>query len=159
MHIDVLPRELLLFVRQVGRKLTLAVICFVLSMASSVADERIKDGCVIGESAIVHGRSESQAVADMRRYAQLYVSNFQRYRKTERSVRAQINALLELEQWTQADIVMFTKQQRELLYLSIGMQLATGRITADELSGYAGSVRQRIADIEIELGCDLMPAS
>jgi len=137
----------------------LVVACFALAMIAAVADERIKDGCVIGESAMAHGRSEPQAIADIQRYGQLYVSNFQRYRKTERSVRAQINALLELEQWTQADIVMFTKQQRELLYLSIGMQLANGRITADELPEYARSVRQRVADIEIELGCDLMLGS
>jgi len=130
-----------------------------LTMPAAFADERIKGGCVIGESAMTHGRSDSQAVADIRSYAQMYVSNFQKYRNTERSVRAAINELLELEQWTQADIVVFTKQQRSLLYLSVGKQLATGRITADELPGYARTIRERITDIEVELGCDILPGS
>jgi hypothetical protein len=87
----------------------------------------------------------------------LYVGNFQKFRKTERSVRAEINDLLDLEQWTQADIIAFTRQQRELLYLSIGGQLATGRLTSDELAEYARTIRQKITDIEIELGCDILP--
>jgi hypothetical protein len=126
----------------------------VMVMPPALADERIKGGCVIGESAMVHGRSDPQAVADMRSYAQMYVGNFQKFRNSERSVRAAINELLGLEQWTQADIVAFTKQQRGLLYMSVGKQLATGRITADELPGYARTIRERITDIEVELGCD-----
>lgn len=131
----------------------------VLTMSAVFGDEHIKGGCIIGESAVAHGRPDPQAVADIRRYAQLYVSNFQKYRKTERSVRAAINELLELEQWTQADIVAFTKQQRELLYLSVGMQLATGRVTTDELAEYARTIRQKITDIEVELGCDILSGS
>jgi len=126
-------------------------------MPFAFADERIEGGCVIGESAMAHGRSDSQAVADIRSYAQLYVSNFQKFRKTERSVRAAINELLELEQWTQTDIVAFTNRQRELLYLSVGSQLATGRIMTDELPEYARTIRERITDIEVELGCDILP--
>jgi len=137
------------------------LLCLWLAMTLPAAfgDERIKGGCVVGESAMAHGRSDAEAVTDMRRYAQLYVSSFQKYRKTERSIRAGINELLELEQWTQADIVAFTKYQRELLYLSVGMQLATGRTTADELPEYARTVRQRITDIEIELNCDILADS
>ena len=126
---------------------------------NAFAEGHIRGGCVIGESAIAHGRTDPEAVADIRRYAQLYASNFQRFRKTERSIRKEINELLELEQWAQADIISFTKQQRELLYLSVGAQLATGRITADELPGYAGTIRQKITDIEIGLGCDVLPGS
>jgi len=131
----------------------------VMTLPTAIADDRIKGGCVVGESAIVHGRSDAEAVTDMRRYAQLYVSSFQKYRKTERSVRAGINELLELEQWTQANIVAFTKYQRELLYLSIGMQLATGRVTADELPEFARTIRQKITDIELELNCDIVSGS
>ena len=129
----------------------------VMAMPAVLADERIKGGCTIGASDAAHGRSDPQAAMDMQRYANLYVSSFQKYRKTERTVRLGINKLLELEQWTQTDIVAFTKQQRELLYLSVGMRLATGRTTADELPGYASTIRNRITDIEVELGCD-MPA-
>ena len=129
----------------------------VTSMPVALADEHIKGGCVIGASDAAHGRSDPEAIADMQRYAQLYVSSFQKYRKTERTVRLGINELLELEQWTQADIIVFTKRQRELLYLSVGMRLATGRTTADELPNYASTIRNRITDIEVELGCD-MPA-
>jgi len=130
---------------------------FVISMPAALADEHIKGGCTIGASDAAHGRSDPEAVMDMQRFANLYVSSFQKYRKTERTVRLRINELLALEQWTQADIVTFTKQQRELLYLSVGMRLANGRTTADELPGYASEIRKRITDIEIELGCD-MPA-
>lgn len=138
-----------------------ALLCawLLLVMSNTFADGHIRGGCVIGESAIAHGRTDPEAVTDIRRYAQLYAGNFQKFRKTERGIRAAINKLLELEQWTQADIISFTKQQRELLYLSIGSQLATGRITVDELPGYAGSIRQKITDIEIELGCDVLPGS
>jgi len=132
---------------------------FVMVNQTVLGNEHIKGGCVIGESAIEHGRTDSEAVADMQRYAQQYVSSFQKFRKAERSLRAAISELLELEQWTQADIVAFTKQQRELLYLSVGMQLATGRVTADELPEYARTIRQKITDIEVELGCDILPRS
>ena len=139
--------------------LNLSCVWLVLVMSNAIADGHISGGCVIGESAVAHGRTDPEAVTDIRRYAQLYTVNFQKFRKTERGIRAAINELLELEQWTQADIISFTKQQRELLYLSIGSQLATGRITVDELPGYAGSIRQKITDIEIELGCDVLPGS
>jgi hypothetical protein len=128
-------------------------------MPAALANERIEGGCIIGESAMAHGRTIPQAVADMEKNAQLYARSFQQFRNSERRVRKQINELLVLELWTQADIITFTKRQRELLYLSVGKQLATGRITADELPEYARTIRQRITDIEIELGCDLLPNS
>jgi len=159
MRIDVSPGELLMSTGQQWCRSILLFVCCVQVMTGALADERIDGDCIVGESAIAHGRPDPQAVADIQSYAQLYVSNFQKYRKTERNVREQINALLKLEQWTQDDIVSFTKQQRELLYLSVGKQLATGRITADELPAYASTIRQRITDIEVELDCDLLPDS
>ncbi len=138
---------------------TLLFVWLVMAMPAAFADERIKGRCIVGESAIAHGRSNAQAVEDMRGFARLYVSNFQKYRKAERGVRAAINELLELEQWTQTDIIAFTKQQRELLYLSVGSQLANGRVMADELPEIARTIRQKITDIELELGCDLLPGS
>jgi hypothetical protein len=132
-------------------------LALILVMLVVLADGHIKGGCVIGESAAAHGRTDQEAVTDIRRYAQLYAGNFQKFRKTERGIRASINALLELEQWTQADIISFTRQQRELLYLSIGSQIATGRMTTDELPGYASAIRQKITDIEIEFGCEVLP--
>ena len=140
------------------------LICLWLVMAApaafaAIGAGHILGGCTIGASDAAHGLSDSQAVAEIRQYANLYVSNFQKFRKTERAMRKDINKLIELEQWTQADIVSFTKQQRELLYLSIGMEVANGRITVDELPKYARTIRQKITDIEIELGCDVLPNS
>ena len=151
--------RVLRFMRQPWILSILFCLWLVMAMPAAFGDERIKGGCIVGESAIAHGRSDAEAVTDMRRYAQLYVNSFQKYRKTERSIREGINELLELEQWTQADIVAFTKNQRELLYLSVGMQLATGRTTADELPEYARTIRQRITEIEIELNCDILSGS
>jgi hypothetical protein len=132
---------------------------FLMAMPVVFADGNVKGTCIVGESAVAHGRTDPQAVDDIRRYANMYVSNFQKFRKTERSIRAAINELLELKQWTQVDIISFTKQQRELLYLSVGSQLATGRIMDYELPGYAGTIRQKITDIEIELGCEVLPGA
>ena len=128
-----------------------------MTMPGAFGEGHVRGGCTVGESAIAHGRPDADAVADIRRQAQLYVTNFQKFRKSEFALREAINELLELEQWTQADIIAFTKEQRELLYLSVGRQLATGRITTDELPEYARTIRQRITDIEVELGCDVLP--
>jgi len=130
----------------------------VMTMINVHGNEHIKGGCILGESEFAHGRTDSQVVVDIRRYAKMYVDNFQKYRNIERIIREGINALLELDQWTQADIVEFTKQQRELLYLSVGKQLATGRVTADVLPAYARTIRKKISDIEVELGCEVLPS-
>lgn len=169
MRNDVSPGAWLRPIRWQWHRPVLLFVCFVLAMPAvlvneimakeNTAKENIIGGCSIGESALAHGRSDPQAVADIQQYARMYVGNFQKYRNTERRVRAQINELLELEQWTQADIITFTRRQRELLYMSVGKQLATGRITDDELPAFARTIRQRIADIEVELGCDLWPDS
>ncbi len=126
-------------------------------MPGAFGEAHVRGGCTIGESSIAHGRPDQDAVDEIRRNAQLYVTNFQKFRKSEFALREAINELLELEQWTQADIVVFTREQRELLYLSVGRQLATGRITTDELPEYVRTIRQRITDIEVELGCDVLP--
>jgi len=139
-------------------RLILTVLCFVMVLPAANGNEHIKGGCLVGESALAHGRTDAQAVADMRQYAQLYVKNFRKFREAERDLRSAIRELIELDQWTQADIVEFTRQQRELLYLSVGRQLATGRTTAGELPGYARTIRQKITDIEVGLDCDLLPA-
>lgn len=128
-----------------------------MTMPGAFGEGHVRGGCTIGESSIAHGRPDQDAVAEIRRNAQLYVTNFQKFRKSEFALREAINELLELEQWTQADIVVFTREQRELLYLSVGRQLATGRITTDELPEYVRTIRQRITDIEVELGCDVLP--
>ena len=128
-----------------------------MAMPGAFGEGHVRGGCTVGESAVAHGRPDADAVTDIRRQAQLYVTNFQKFRKSEFALREAINELLELEQWTQADIIAFTKEQRELLYLSVGRQLATGRITTDELPEYARTIRQRITDIEVELGCDVLP--
>lgn|GEM_PF-3073937 len=138
-------------------RLILAGLWFVMALPAASGNEHIKGGCLVGESALAHGRTDARAVADMRQYAQLYVNNFRQFREAERDLRSGIRKLIELDQWTQADIVEFTRQQRELLYLAVGKQLATGRTTADELPGYARTIRQKIMDIEVGLDCDLLP--
>ena len=132
-----------------------ALVLGVLVMPAALnAGEHLSDGCVVGVSERAHGLSDTEAVEQMRTLAQLYASKFEQFRKTERSVREDINELLELKQWSQTQIVEFTELQRKLLYLSIGKQFATGQTNASELPGYAATIRERITDIEIELGCD-----
>lgn len=125
--------------------------------AALQAGGHIRGGCTVGQSELAHGFSDDRAIQQMRDYARMYATRFKQFRETERDTRSSINELLELEQWTQQDIVAFTELQRKLLYLSVGSQLATGRVIVDELPAYARTIRQKITDIEIELGCDSLP--
>ena len=56
------------------------------------------------------------------------------------------------------EVLGFIYQQRELLYISVGGELALGRIDTDALPGYVAAIEQKVTDLEIELGCT-MPAA
>jgi hypothetical protein len=60
---------------------------------------------------------------------------------------------MEIKEWTQADVLGFTFDQRELLYISVGGELGLGRIDVTDLPGYVQSIERKIYDLEIEMGC------
>lgn len=121
------------------------------------ADIPIKGGCVLGESQVAHGVSEADAQQAMISYARLYVQNYKSYIDRKRDVRRKASDYLELKGWTQEDIIGFTREQRELLYISVAGELAVGKVSADELPGYVAAIDDKIREIEVELGCGVMP--
>ncbi|NND37843.1 MAG: hypothetical protein HKN81_11995 [Gammaproteobacteria bacterium] len=121
------------------------------------AEIPIKGGCVVGESQVVHGLPAAEAQARIIQYARQYVQSYASYNNQKRSARRKASDYLELKAWTQEDIVGFTRRQRELLYISVAGELATGRIDTSALPGYVAAIDQKIQDIEIELGCEVLP--
>jgi len=122
------------------------------------ADIPVKGGCVLGESQLAHGLSATEAQARMIHYARLYVQSYASYNREKSDARRKASDYLELDGWTQADIIGFTRRQRELLFISVGGELATGKIDSSELPGYVAAIDQKIQDIEVELGCQVLPA-
>ena len=122
--------------------------------AAAGADVPIKDDCVLGQSQLIHGLSPADAEARIKQYARLYVENYSSYKRGERDTRRQMNGYLGLDVWTQDDIVGFTRQQRELLFISIAGELAVGKIDTSELPGYVVAIERKIHEIEVELGCN-----
>lgn len=122
------------------------------------ADIPIEGGCVLGESQLAHGLPAGEAQVRIVSYARLYVQSYASYNREKSDARRKASDYLELKEWTQADIVGFTRRQRELLYISVGGELATGKIDASELPGYIAAIDQKIQDIEVELGCQILPA-
>ena len=121
------------------------------------ADIPIKDGCTQGASQLAHGLSATAAEARIREYARLYVGSYSSYNRQKSDIRRKTNRYLELDEWTQSDIIGFTGQQRELLYISVAGELAVGRIDTSELPGYVVAIDRKIHDIEVELGCNISP--
>lgn len=121
------------------------------------ADIPIKGGCVVGESQVAHGLPAAEAQARIIQYARQYVQSYASYNNQKRDTRRKASDYLELKAWTQEDIVGFTRRQRELLYISVAGELATGRIDTSALPGYVAAIDQKIQDIEIELGCNVLP--
>jgi hypothetical protein len=133
------------------------ILLLLIPLTSFAADIPIKGGCVLGESQIAHGLSEADAQQAMIKYARLYVQNYKSYVDQKRDVRRSASDFLELKGWTQQDIIGFTRQQRELLYISVAGELAVGKVSTDELPGYVAAIDDKIREIEVELGCDMMP--
>ncbi|MFW2403175.1 MAG: hypothetical protein ACN4GT_00325, partial [Gammaproteobacteria bacterium] len=112
------------------------------------ADIPIKGGCIVGESQAVHGLPPAEAQAQIIKYARQYVQSYASYNNQKRAARRKASDYLELKAWTQQDILGFTRRQRELLYISVAGELATGRIVTTALPGYVAAIDQKIQDIE-----------
>lgn len=125
---------------------------------ASAADIPLKGGCVLGESQLAHGLSANDARARIIQYARLYVQSYASFNREKSDARRRAGNYLELKAWTQNDVIGFTREQRELLYISVGGELAGGKIDATELPGYIAAIDQKVQDIEIELGCQILPA-
>lgn len=121
------------------------------------ADIPVKGGCVLGESQLAHGLSAKEAQSRIIQYARLYVQSYASYNREKSDARRRASDYLELDGWTQADIIGFTRRQRELLYISVGGELAVGKLDSSELPGYVAAIDQKIQDIEVELGCQVLP--
>jgi hypothetical protein len=130
-------------------------LCLSTAMA---ADIPIKDGCVVGMSLTTHGLSAAAAERRIRDYANLYNRDYSNYKGQERKARSTAYSYMELKSWTQEEVLGFIFQQRELLYISVGGELALGRIDTTVLPGYVAAIEQKVTDLEIELGCT-MPAA
>lgn len=123
----------------------------------TAADIPVHGGCVLGESQLAHGLPAADAQARILQYARQYIQSYASYNNRKRDARRKASDYLELKAWTQEDIVAFTRQQRELLYISVAGELATGKIDRSELPGYIAAIDDKIRDIELELGCDVVP--
>ena len=127
-------------------------LCLSTAMA---ADIPIKDGCVVGMSLTTHGLSAAAAERRIRDYANLYNRDYSNYKGQERKARSTAYSYMELKSWTQEEVLGFIFQQRELLYISVGGELAHGRIDTTALPGYVAAIEQKVTDLEIELGCTM----
>jgi hypothetical protein len=127
-------------------------LCLSTAMA---ADIPIKDGCVVGMSQANIGLSAATAERRIRDYANLYNRDYSNYKGQERKARSTAYSYMELKSWTQEEVLGFIFQQRELLYISVGGELALGRIDTTVLPGYVAAIEQKVTDLEIELGCTL----
>jgi hypothetical protein len=133
----------------------LLIITFGLLAAAVNADNPpVEGGCMLGESQLAHGLSPADAELRIRRYARMYVKKFASYKNYERSQRKRTYAYMEMDEWTQAEVIGFTREQREFMYISVGGELATGRVTGEQLPGYASAIERKLYEIELELGCD-----
>jgi hypothetical protein len=124
---------------------------------TAFANPPVEGGCMLGESQIAHGISAEEAEARIRKYARMYVQNYASYKSYERTQGQKAYKYMELDEWTQKEVVGFTREQREFMYMSVGGELATGRVNANQLPGYADAIERKLFDIEVELGCDMMP--
>lgn len=109
---------------------------------------------MLGESQLAHGLSPPDAESRIRHYARLYVKKYASYKNYERSQRKKTYAYMEMDEWTQAEVIGFTREQREFMYISVGGELATGRVTEAQLEGYAAAIERKLYEIELELGCE-----
>ena len=122
---------------------------------ASAADIPIKGGCIIGESQVAHGMAPAEAQQRIIDYAREYVQNYSAYSNNKIETRRQTADFLERKKWTQEDVVGFTRKQRELLYISIAGELATGKIDRGDLPAYVEAIDRKIREIEVDLGCVL----
>jgi hypothetical protein len=139
------------------KKSVIALLIVALPGLVGAANIPIEGGCVLGESQVAHGISPAQAEARIIQHARRYVQSIGSYNRAKVETRRRASAYLELKAWTQSDIIGFTRLQRDLLYIRVAGELATSRIDTSELPGYVAAIDQQIQDIEIELGCAMLP--
>jgi len=120
----------------------------------AVAQIPIKGGCTVGASQEAHGISAAEAQERIKNYARRYVESYSTYKRYERDTRRKAYSYMELDGWTQEEVIGFTGAQRELLYISIGGELAQGKIDSSELPGYVDSIERKMLELETELGCN-----
>jgi hypothetical protein len=134
---------------------SLLVLFSALLVTAAIAENPpVEGGCTLGESQLVHGLSPADAEARIRHYARMYVKKFTSYKNYERSQRQKTYAYMELDEWTRKEVIGFTREQREFMYISVGGELATGRVTESQLPGYAAAIERKLYEIEVELGCE-----
>ena len=138
------------------RWITIGLLVLVSGQAGA-AEIQIKGGCVLGRSQSAHGLSAANAETRIRQYARRYVESFSSFNREKRDIRRRANAYMELDKWTQDDVVGFTLEQRRLLLISISAELAVGKIDSSELPGYIIAIDRKIDEIEVELGCESAP--
>jgi hypothetical protein len=113
----------------------------------------LQEGCVAGDSQLTHGIAPAAAEERIKNYARLYTRDYSAFKDMERKARRKAYKFMEIKEWTQADVLGFTFDQRELLYISVGGELGLGRIDVTDLPGYVQSIERKIYDLEIEMGC------
>ena len=123
---------------------------------SASANPPVKGGCMLGESQAAHGLTVAEAEARIKRYARLYLENYTSYKNQQRVQQKKAYSYLELDRWTQDDVIGFTREQREFMYITVGADLAAGTVHTSQLAGYAVAIDQKIFDIEVELDCDVL---
>jgi hypothetical protein len=136
-------------------KTVLILLSGLLLVAQASAEIPVKGGCEVGKSQEMHGLSTADAEARIRSYARLYVENYMAFKGAERDRRSKSYDYMGLKYWKQEDIIGFTREQRELLYISIGGELGAGKISAADLPDYVEAIARKIIDIELELGCEV----
>ena len=117
----------------------------------------IEGVCTVGASQQAHAVSAADAEGRIRAYARRYIESYSGYKRHERDVRRKAYSYMELNGWSQNDVIGFTREQRELLYIAIGGELAQGKIDASALPGYVNAIERKMVELETELGC-VMPA-
>jgi hypothetical protein len=130
----------------------------VLLIAGSVqAAIPVKGGCLIGASNLDHAGTKAEAIQRIRGYALKYAQGYRGFATEERRIRAAISELMDMDSWTQKEVIAFTAQQRKLLYISVASQLANSRIMDAELPAYVDLINKQIQQQEVDLGCQLLP--
>ena len=135
------------------------VLLLLLGAAPVYGQFSIEGGCLIGARAMNGNKPPAEPIDAIKQYTSRYRKNYKAIKQEERRVRSVIAGLWELDVWTQKEVVQFTEQQRKLLYISVAGQLANGQISDSELPAYAASINERITELEVQLGCKLLPAS
>jgi len=136
-------------------RISLSLIASILWLNSAIAQIPIKGGCTVGASEQAHGISAAEAEARIKNYARRYIESYSTYKRNEREMRRKAYSYMELDHWTQDEVIGFTRDQRELLYISVGSELAQGMIDGSEIPGYVNAVEKKVFELEMELGCEM----